>query len=117
MQQAAGLLSKVNDSKFRLLTMQGELILEGKLDLPDGFYSSIDLSSMNVKQQFSKHISATGIFNQVSTIKMSHQSSDCECANDCSAYDDCSDASDCDCSSGSDDCSNPNDCDCDCAEP
>lgn len=100
MQQSSGLLSKISDRQYRLLTMEGELILEGNLSLSDGFHSDMDLSNVSVSKRITKNLVSSGIFPQSNLSTIGIESTDCP--NDCNVPDDCS---------------NPNDCDCDCAEP
>lgn len=96
MQQTSGLLSRISISQYSLLTMEGELHLEGNLALTDGFYSNIDLSDIKVSQNNQKQIFSSGTF------KLNKLASNI------------SDTDDCACSAPSDDCNEPDDCDCEC---
>jgi hypothetical protein len=100
MQQATGLLSKISDSQYRLLTIEGEIILEGNLSLSDGFHSNVDLSMVAASERLPRKLVNSGIFTKSKHTSVGIESTDCP--NDCNVPDDCS---------------NPNDCDCDCAEP
>lgn len=104
MEQATGLLSKISEGQFRLLTMNEELLVEGNVALEEGFHSDINLSNMVVRKTSVKQIAKSGIFNMA--VPSYEKVGQCDCSPDC----------ECECSVP-DDCSNPNDCDCDCAEP
>ena len=56
MEQASGLLSKLSDNRYRFLTMEGELILEGNVPHSDGFHSNLDLSNLAVKRKIQSHL-------------------------------------------------------------
>lgn len=109
MQQVNGLLSKISDNQYRLLTMDGEMFLEGNLALQDGFYSDMDLSNIEVRKNKEKQLVSSGTFTSVVKIK----GNDCsdppgvctDCACDCACECDCKVECDCAC-----------DCECDCQD-
>jgi hypothetical protein len=96
MEQASGLLSKISNSQHRLLTMEGELLLDGDILVSEGFHSNLDLSNVVVTKQQTKQQATSGLFSQSKFVSSGSDASECLDL--------------------SDDCTTPNDCDCDCAE-
>lgn len=96
MQQASGLLSKISDNQFSLLTMEEELLIDGNIPLPNGFHSNVDLSNVSVTSNKTKPIATSGLFSKSTVVASGVEASECLDL--------------------SDDCNNPNDCDCECAE-
>lgn len=97
MEQTSGLLSKISDDQYNLLTMEGELLLEGKLDLADGYHAHLDLSTVSITKRRGADLLKSSLFQQTRFVASGSETSECLDL--------------------SDDCSNPNDCDCECAEP
>jgi len=98
MNQATGLLSKVSDRNYSLLTMNGEILIQGDIPYSDGFYNDIDLSNVKITNIDANPIASFKLFSHAIGRDIKNQA---DCPNDCV---------------GPDDCVTPNDCDCDCAD-
>lgn len=101
MMNSSGLLSKTSESQYRLLTMEGEFLINGNLSLHDGFHSNLDLSTVDVSQIKATQIVSSGTFysKKVASSK-----------NIVDGYGDC--RGDCDCGDCSDECDCQTECAC-----
>lgn len=90
MQQVSGLLTKISDRQYRLVTMENELLIEGDLSHSDGFHSNIDLGNVLVSERQMEKVVASGLYMQNAGI----EASEClDLSDDCTVKDDC----DCEC--------------------
>ena len=116
MQNVSGILSKINDTQHKLVTMNGEMLIEGALSYSEGFHSDIDLSNLDIRPLETSQLVVSRSFKKMrlkSSVTNSVGVDDCDCGGlDCDECSDCDCETDCAWSSDPDDCSTPNDCDC-----
>lgn len=120
--QTSGFVSKTSNNQYRLLTIDGEFLINGQFSPKEGFYSNLDLSNINLDRVKSKKLIAIKtFFSNILSIPSNDWDDcgdcgdcvDCGDCGDCDDYNDCQ--TDCACNAPSDDCNEPDDCDCDCS--
>lgn len=82
MTYTSGLLSKTSESQYRLLTMEGEFLIEGNLSLNDGFHSNMDLSNVALSQPNATQLAISETFISRNLTSVSRLNGD-ECSECC----------------------------------
>ena len=101
MTHTSGLLSKISDSQYRLLTMDGEFLIEGNLSLYDGFHSNMDVSNVALSQIKPNQLISSETFSSSKLTSLKNGLNDCQCGECDECQCDCK--SECACPAPSDD--------------